>query len=152
MQCERTPSTLHTQWRDSPRLRCALGAAFETRYHPTFVTFPKSLVGFFVERARTSLEAELDSPSLATNQAMMVLSFQEAGNGNKTRAWLYSGKIAGCFMDELESLHSGGMAVRLAFDLALHLDMSSNVSAGEVSAAEADMRSNLFWGIHSADQ
>jgi hypothetical protein len=44
------------------------------------------------------------------------------------------------------------MAVRVAFDLALHLDMSSNVSNCEVTAAEADMRCNLFWSAITAEQ
>lgn len=57
------------------------------------MTFPKSLVEFFVDRTRESLEQELDFPSVATVQALMVLSFHEVGNGNKTRGWLYSGKM-----------------------------------------------------------
>lgn len=44
------------------------------------------------------------------------------------------------------------MAIRLAFDLALHLDMSSNVSAGEITVAEADMRCRLFWAIVTTEQ
>ena len=78
--------------------RCAVGAAFESRYHPTFVTFPKSLVSFFVDRSRMFLEGELDDPTVATIQAIMVLSCHEVGNGNKSRGWLYSGtfwKISG---------------------------------------------------------
>jgi hypothetical protein len=68
-----------------------VGAAFEARYHPTFVTFPKSLITFFIDRARAFLEEELDDPTVATNQALVVLSCHEAGNGNKSRGWLYSG-------------------------------------------------------------
>lgn len=68
-----------------------MGAAFETRFHPDFLTFPKSLVGFFVDHAREYLEDELDFPSVATVQAMMVLSCHEVGNGSRTRGWLYSG-------------------------------------------------------------
>jgi len=44
------------------------------------------------------------------------------------------------------------MAIRLAFDLALHLDMSSNISAREITAAEADMRCKLFWSIVTTEQ
>ncbi|KAF4551905.1 Fungal specific transcription factor domain-containing protein 29 [Elsinoe fawcettii] len=65
----------------------------------------------------------------------MVLSGHEAGNGSKTRAWLYS-----------------GMAVRLAFDLALHLDVSSQAAAGILSPAEVDLRRRVFWSICTADQ
>jgi len=44
------------------------------------------------------------------------------------------------------------MAIRLAFDLALHLDMSGNVLAGEITSAEADMRCRLFWSIVTTEQ
>jgi hypothetical protein len=72
--------------------RCALGSAFESRYHPTFLTFPKTLVEFFGDRAKSILETELDSPCVATIQAMVILSSHEIGNGNNARGWLYSGK------------------------------------------------------------
>jgi hypothetical protein len=71
--------------------RCSVGAAFETRYHPSFVTFPKSLVEHFGDRAKALLEIELDSPSVATVQVLVILSSHEVGNGQDTRGWLYSG-------------------------------------------------------------
>ncbi|KAJ5605747.1 hypothetical protein N7510_008528 [Penicillium lagena] len=113
---------------------CALGAAFEPRYHPTFVTFPKSLVDFFGDRAKSLLEIELDCPCVATIQAMVILSSHEIGNGKDARGWLYS-----------------GMATRLAFDLALHLDMSAYVSSGAIAAADADLRRTVFWAAYTVD-
>lgn len=73
--------------------RCSLGAAFETRYHPSFVTFPKTLGEFFGDRAKELLEIELDSPCVATVQALVILSSHEIGVGSDTRGWLYSGKF-----------------------------------------------------------
>ncbi|GFF91717.1 hypothetical protein IFM61392_09414 [Aspergillus lentulus] len=113
---------------------CALGSAFESRYHPTVITFPKTLVEFFADRAKSILETELDSPCVATIQAMVILSSHEVGNGKDARGWLYSGS-----------------ALRLAFDLALHLDMSSYVSAGMISAADADLRRTVFWTAYIVD-
>ncbi|KAJ0420937.1 hypothetical protein BJY00DRAFT_323516 [Aspergillus carlsbadensis] len=113
---------------------CALGACFEARYHPGFVTFPKSLVEFFGERAKALLEMELDSPSIATVQALVILSNLETGVGRDARGWLYS-----------------GMAIRLAFNLALHLDMSSYVSSGLITAADADLRRTVFWAAYTVD-
>ncbi|KAK5790752.1 hypothetical protein VI817_008039 [Penicillium citrinum] len=113
---------------------CAIGAAFETRFHPSFVTFPKTLVDFFGDRARSLLEAELDFPSVATVQAMVILSSHEIGNGMDSRGWLYS-----------------GMAIRLSFDLALHIDMSSHVMKGVISAADADLRRTVFWAAYIVD-
>jgi hypothetical protein len=73
--------------------RCALGAAFEARYHPTFITFPKSLSEFFADRAKALLEIELDCPCVATVQALVILSSHEAASNRDARGWLYSGEI-----------------------------------------------------------
>lgn len=45
-----------------------------------------------------------------------------------------------------------GMAMRLAFDLGLHLDMTSYVRDGTINEAEADLRSVVFWGAYTLDQ
>lgn len=99
------------------------------------MTYPKSLVCFFVDRARNLLDIELDFPSVATVQAMMALSCHQVGNANKTRGWLYS-----------------GMSMRLAFDLALHLDLSNDVMDGTITSAEAEVRRMVFWSSYTADQ
>ncbi|KAL4807863.1 fungal-specific transcription factor domain-containing protein [Aspergillus unguis] len=113
---------------------CALGASYETRYHPNFVTFPKSLVDFFEDRARALLEVEIDCACVATVQALVICSSLEVGNGREARGWLYS-----------------GMAVRLAFNLALHVDMSSHVSNGIITSADADLRRTVFWAAYTVD-
>lgn len=50
------------------------------------------------------------------------------------------------------SLTKPGMAMRLAFDLALHLDMSHYVSRGEITSADAEIRRTVFWGAYTVDQ
>lgn len=72
--------------------RCALGAAFETRHHPTLITFPRSLAEFFADRAKSLLEIELDNPCVATVQGLAVLSSHDIGCKRDSRGWLYSGK------------------------------------------------------------
>ncbi|KAL2012266.1 hypothetical protein VTN00DRAFT_4984 [Thermoascus crustaceus] len=113
---------------------CALGSAFEARYHPNFVTFPKSLAEFFADRAKALLEIELDSPCVATVQALVILSNHEAASNRDARGWLYS-----------------GMSMRLAFDLGLQVDMTPYVEKGQLSATEADVRRVAFWGSYAAD-
>ncbi|KAL4761567.1 transcription factor domain-containing protein [Aspergillus foveolatus] len=113
---------------------CAIGSAFEARYHPTFITFPKSLAEFFADRAKALLEIELDSPCVATVQALVILSSHEGASNRDARGWLYS-----------------GMSMRLAFDLGLHLDMTPYVENGDMSAYEADVRRVAFWGSYAAD-
>ncbi|KAH8704981.1 putative fungal-specific transcription factor [Talaromyces proteolyticus] len=113
---------------------CALGAAFEARYHPTFITFPKSLSEFFADRAKALLEIELDCPCVATVQALVILSSHEAASNRDARGWLYS-----------------GMSMRLAFDLGLHLDMTPYVKKGKMTPLEAEVRKVAFWGSYVAD-
>ncbi|KAJ5669599.1 hypothetical protein N7462_010669 [Penicillium macrosclerotiorum] len=113
---------------------CAIGSAFEARYHPTFITFPKSLAEFFADRAKALLEIELDSPCVATVQALVLMSCHEGASNRDARGWLYS-----------------GMSMRLAFDLGLHLDMTSYVKQGDISSHEADVRRAAFWGSYVAD-
>lgn len=45
-----------------------------------------------------------------------------------------------------------GMAMRLAFDLGLHIDMAPYVRNGSITAAEAELRRMVFWGTYALDQ
>ena len=71
---------------------CALGAAHESKYHPDLVAFPRSLSEFFGDRAKLLLELEMENPTVATIQALVVLSSYEASCTRDTRCWLYSGE------------------------------------------------------------
>ncbi|KAI6914592.1 hypothetical protein KC318_g525 [Hortaea werneckii] len=130
---------------------CAVGAAFESRYHPTFITFPQSLSEFFAIRARRRIDEELDRPSIATVQATAILGCHEVGNGNKTRGWLYSGENPNQSYKKTSADKLLGMSVRLVFDLALHLDVTEHLVMGQMSTSEADLRRRLFWSVYSAD-
>ncbi|KAJ5537792.1 hypothetical protein N7494_007271 [Penicillium frequentans] len=113
---------------------CAIGSAFESRFHPALITFPKSLIDFLGARVKSLLELELDNPCVATVQALVIMSHHEIGNGKDTRGWLFS-----------------GMAMRLSFDLALHLDMSEYVSTGDITSAGAELRRTVFWAAYTVD-
>ena len=65
--------------------RCAVGSAFDT--------YPRSLAEFFSDRAKALLEIELDSPCIATVQALIILSWHEGASNRDARGWLYSGKL-----------------------------------------------------------
>ncbi|KAE8423557.1 hypothetical protein BDV36DRAFT_279086 [Aspergillus pseudocaelatus] len=113
---------------------CCLGAASDSRFSPAFTTFPKTLAGFFRDRARHILEADLDHPTVSTVQTLVILSSHEIGNLNDSRGSLYS-----------------AMALRLAFDLGLHHDMSDDVSNGRINAEEAYLRRTVFFAAHTTD-
>ena len=49
-------------------------------------------------------------------------------------------------------LTCSGMAIRLAFDMALHIDMSGYVSSGFITAADAKLRRTVFWAAYTVDQ
>lgn len=45
-----------------------------------------------------------------------------------------------------------GMAVRLSADLGLHLDLSSHVQEGRLTARALDVRRTAFWGVFIHDK
>ncbi|UPK90180.1 hypothetical protein LCI18_001115 [Fusarium solani-melongenae] len=99
---------------------CAVGASFERCKHPEL---PAPLSDFFANRAKSLLDSELDKPRLSTVQALAILSTHEGGAIRDTRGWLYS-----------------GMAMRLAFDLGLHIDPTPYAASGRMSDIEARVR------------
>ncbi|OJD29688.1 fungal specific transcription [Diplodia corticola] len=111
---------------------CAVGAIFETRKHPGL---PTPLAEFFASRATTLLDIELESPRIATVQALAILSSHEAACTRDTQGWLF-----------------GGMAVRLAIDFGLHTSAKPYVEAGTMSIEEARGRSVAFWGAFATDR
>ena len=44
------------------------------------------------------------------------------------------------------------MAMRLAFALGLHVDVSNYVAEGSLQKEEADLRKDVFWGAYVIDQ
>ncbi|KAL4756135.1 uncharacterized protein BDW70DRAFT_154435 [Aspergillus foveolatus] len=109
---------------------CALGAAYESKYRPGFVVFPRSLAEYFGDRARLLLELELGCPSITTVQTsrhktLVLLSNHEAACTQDTRGWLYS-----------------GMAMWLSLDL----------ENGTISNQDAEVRRTIFWGVYLNEQ
>lgn len=90
---------------------------------------------FFATRSKALLDVDMDSPSIATVQALVLLSAHEAAFTRDSRGWLYS-----------------GMAMRLAVDLGLHLDTELYVRAGKLSLREATVRKVTFWGTYFLDR
>ncbi|ETS79826.1 hypothetical protein PFICI_07355 [Pestalotiopsis fici W106-1] len=89
---------------------------------------------FFSSRAKALLDIEMDSPNVATVQALVIMSASEAAFTRDARGWLYS-----------------GMAVRLSADLGLHMDVTKHRESGLLSQHDVEMRSIAFWGVFIHD-
>lgn len=70
--------------------RCAAGSCLNSR---TDHGLPNNAAEFFGSRAKLLLEIEMDSPSVATVQALVIMSATEAAFTRDARGWLYSGMI-----------------------------------------------------------
>jgi hypothetical protein len=54
---------------------------------------PEPAPEFFSSRAKALLDIEMDSPNVATVQALVIMSASEAAFTRDARGWLYSGKL-----------------------------------------------------------
>lgn len=115
--------------------RYAIASAFTDRSHPAV---PGATDEFFAFRAKTYIEIEIDCPTIATAQALLILSAHEAAHARESRGWIYS-----------------GMAVQIMTDLGLHLDLHGEVSQLDTSDQSYDqllnLRRNLFWSTNTID-
>lgn len=107
---------------------------------------------FFSARAKALLEIEMDSPTIATVQALVIMSAIEAAFTRDARGWLYSGKILGSNHRMYMLISVLGMAVRLSADLGLHLDLSIHAQDGRLTSRELDVRRTTFWGVFVHDK
>ncbi|KAJ5151100.1 fungal-specific transcription factor domain-containing protein [Penicillium canariense] len=107
---------------------CSWGALFTDR----IVTgVPAPLHDLFILRARALLERDIDNPTIATVQALAMMSGSEASRCRDSRGWLCD-----------------GMATQLSHHLGLHLDVEHYVQSNDMSREEANARSTAFWGTH----
>jgi hypothetical protein len=70
-----------------------------------------------------------------TVQALLLLSAQECGRGNRTQAWLYS-----------------GMAFRLIDDMGICVDGRRHEDAERFSVEDLEIRNRLFWSCYFWDK
>ena len=113
----------------------SIGAAYADRSHSGL---PDDPAEFFGLRAKAYLDIEIDSPSIATAQGLLILSSHEASCARDSRGWIYA-----------------GMAVQIISDLGLHLDLESEYSRlgtrGGNNEDVAILRRNIFWSANTID-
>jgi hypothetical protein len=92
-------------------------------------TFAKDAVKYLFE------DIQHGSPRIPSIQALLLLSAQECGRGNRTQAWLYS-----------------GMAFRLIDDMGITIDGKRHADASSFSAEDIEIRNRLFWSCYFWDK
>jgi hypothetical protein len=92
-------------------------------------TFAKDAVKYLFE------DIQQGNTRIPTVQALLLLSAQECGRGNRTQAWLYS-----------------GMAFRLIDDLGITIDGKRHADAESFSAEDIEIRNRLFWSCYFWDK
>lgn len=89
---------------------------------------------FFAEAKRLIVDNdEYEKPRLTTVQALALMSVREAGCGREAKGWVYS-----------------GMSFRMALDMGLNLDVTTNREG--MGEKEVDARRVTFWGIFLFDK
>jgi hypothetical protein len=94
----------------------------------------RNLSATFFSQAQALLYPSLDSPTLTTLQALILLGYLEIGHGRPSKGWLFC-----------------GMAFRLAHEMGLHLD-PNNWKETNDSQIEMEIRRRVYWAAFSADK
>ncbi|KAF7186627.1 Nitrogen assimilation transcription factor nirA [Pseudocercospora fuligena] len=109
---------------------CAIGAAFDSASLQSTADPREPEAENFAQRAKILLDLEMDAPSVSSVQCLLLLSSHENAHQRMARSWLYS------------------MAMRMCFDLGLHVDTEPYVSQGIISLKESQDRQLAFWASY----
>lgn len=91
---------------------------------------------FFQNATSNLLEDIRHGPSkVPTVQALLLLSAQECGRGNRTQAWLYS-----------------GMAFRLIDDMGICVNGQQSSGLNHFPVEDTEIRNRLFWSCYFWDK
>ncbi|KAJ5113839.1 fungal-specific transcription factor domain-containing protein [Penicillium angulare] len=89
----------------------------------------------FANKAKTLLFEEIEAPRVSTVIAAAHISLKEMAKDNEPAGWTYI-----------------GIAVRMAYNLGLHVDPQSCVASGTLSPEEAELRSIAWWGCYMIEK
>jgi len=89
----------------------------------------------FANQAKELLFHEIETPTVPTVQAAVLLALREYAVNAETSAWVYI-----------------GMAVRMAHTLGLNVDCSSWVTSGQITLLEEEVRRVAWWGCFLVDK
>ncbi|KAI1029397.1 hypothetical protein LB504_010656 [Fusarium proliferatum] len=109
---------------------CAIGACLANGEK---LKVPEPAAEFFSARAKALLDVEMDSPTVATVQALVIMMASPD-------LYLYD-------TTPQTNKRASGMATRLSADLGLHLDISNHISNGLLTQRDMKIRQTAFWGV-----
>ncbi|KAH7305298.1 fungal-specific transcription factor domain-containing protein [Stachybotrys elegans] len=89
----------------------------------------------FAEQARILLMFECEAATVTTTQATALLALRWMAENKEPAGWIYM-----------------GMAIRMAFNIGLHLDSSKWVESGLITTEEEEVRRVAWWGCYTLDK
>ncbi|PYI11002.1 hypothetical protein BO78DRAFT_466665 [Aspergillus sclerotiicarbonarius CBS 121057] len=96
---------------------------------------PKTAGDDFSRKAQALLFEEIKAPRVSTVVAAAHMSLSEMARDNEPAGWTYI-----------------GIAIRMAYNLGLHIDPHLWVSSGTMAPEEAELRSIAWWGCYMIEK
>ncbi|KAL4733168.1 fungal-specific transcription factor domain-containing protein [Aspergillus similis] len=96
---------------------------------------PNTAGKFFLEHAKYYLGKEMETPSLTTIQALVILGMFYIATGADAAGWLHH-----------------GMANRLCLDMGLNLDPAGFQEVNILSHREIQLRRQIYWSLYFHDK
>ncbi|KAJ5876720.1 hypothetical protein N7455_000185 [Penicillium solitum] len=96
---------------------------------------PSTAGDAFARQAKVLLFQEIEAPRVSTVIAAVLISLKEMAVDKEPAGWTYL-----------------GIAIRMAYNLGLHIDPSQWVNSGSLTAEEAELRSIAWWGCYMIEK
>ncbi|RAL00142.1 uncharacterized protein BO80DRAFT_408899 [Aspergillus ibericus CBS 121593] len=96
---------------------------------------PRTAGDAFARQAKALLFQEIEAPRVSTVIAAALISLMEMAVDKEPAGWTYL-----------------GIAIRMAYNLGLHIDPSQWVNSGSLTGEEAELRSIAWWGCYMIEK
>jgi Fungal specific transcription factor domain len=96
---------------------------------------PATAGGRFFQRVKELLPSEMETPSIPLVVALLMVGSTLVSSGKQSTGWLYS-----------------GMAIRMVYDLGLHLDSRKSADLHRRTVEDLEIRRRVFWGAFICDK
>ena len=96
---------------------------------------PRTAGARFFQRVKELLPSEMEQSSISLVVALLLLGSTLVSSGKQSTGWLYS-----------------GMALRMVYDLGLHLDSRKSAELHKCTLEDMEIRRRVFWGAFICDK